>query len=213
MSTGSLHLPYLLVSCMAASHMLAGQEAWRRVIPQLNGKAVDTLRAMAVPAQIEYSGKSLKGYVFLWGHESKGGTGLVNLGVLIDNIEDTLPAPELDQFRGPDLSAAVVKSNTVIVSVLHGATTSSIRTRLVFDGVPLLPQEIVDKENGCFETNVRSDQQSKDEWKRFVRGMSLGFDKAQMDIGGRVLSHRLKVEFSGEGIEPLLGELLRFVGP
>jgi hypothetical protein len=140
------------------------------------------------------------------------GPGYVQLGVLVEDIGRVVPVTELDQFRGPDPPAGAQKGNRIDVSILRTNTTKSITTPVVFAVMPFLPMGISGHEPEYFATMIRADKRSEDAWKAFVAEMRSGFELGRIEIGGQALSHNLTVEFSGKGIEPVIEQLMKFVG-
>ena len=171
-------------------------------------------RAIAVPAAAEYNGQKLKAYVVLWAHVKPDGLGYPTLGVVVQNISEVVPESELEQFEGPDLSDAVIKSNTIDIDVMNKKTTKQISTHLTYDGdAEMFPADVRGNEGSYFNSNVSLTKPRVAAWKQFIVEMSSGFDEGHLIIGGPVFSHKLNVEFSGAGIEPVLKELISSVGP
>ena len=164
----------LVGACAIFAQTLTAQDAWRRLILRSNGKPIETLREIGIPATAEYDGKKLNAYVFFSGYEKAGGTGHPDFGVLVEGIEKVVPPGELAQFEGPDLSEAARKENAISISTLRNKTERSYSTHLIFTGASL-PPEIQGDENQVFETNIRSTKNEKKSVERFCCGLEFGF--------------------------------------
>jgi hypothetical protein len=176
-----------------------------------NGRPLPLLRAIGVPATATYSGKKLKAYVFIWGREKNtGGAGRLSMAIYVENVEDLIPDKELAQFDG-DLSDEFVKSKTLNVTITRKSGTLTVANKVCRDGTPFPP--MVPSGVEVFDTNVMLTVAEKSAWKKFIAEMSNGFDKGHLSIGGHVLPMRIEVDFTGNGIGPLLQELTRFVEP
>jgi hypothetical protein len=215
MKNTSVLWPFFVGLCFVAVPTVRAQEAWREIVLSDRGKPVPTLKAIAIPATAECNGRRMNAYVVLWGHVKPDGLGYPSLGVLVKGVRDVIPSSEIEQFEGPDLSDAALKERSMDIRILHSktTTTTTIRTRMVSGGDPFLPVDIRGSEDDFFDMGVWPTKQDKEAWKRLVVDMSSGFDEGHLMIGGPVFSHKLNVEFSGKGIEPLLKRLLEFTGP
>jgi hypothetical protein len=130
------------------------------------------------------------------------------MSVYVDAIDELVPDKEYNQFRGPDLSDAAIKSRTLIVTIKNRNGVHSVANRVGLDGSSF-PHSIAPGE--VFGSNYAQTQADKQVWKQFMLEMSAGFDEGHLSIGGRVLSKKIEVIFSGSGIGPLLKDLIQIV--
>lgn len=210
----SLAFVLLLLSSFSIPY-LAAQEEWR-VIPLVylsTGEPTPFNRAIGIPATATYGGKKLKTYVFVRGHEKKTGIGFPEIEVFVAGFDELIPEEELEQFEGPDLSDAALKTDTFEITIT--------RNRQKFNAVNRVelcpgsyPKSIVPQNgNNVFDTGTNMSAGRRAAWKRFIHEMGSGFDKGHISLGGKVLSRTIEIDFSGNGIAPLLQDLLRFTGP
>jgi len=170
-------------------------------------------RAVGIPARATYDGKKLKAYVFVWGHEKKTGTGFPEIEVYVAGFDELIPEKELEQFEGPDLSDAALKTDTFEITITRNGQRFNVSNRVELCPGSY-PESIVPQGgNNVFDTGINLSAARRGAWKQFIREMSSGFDKGHISLGGKVLSHRIEIDFSGNGIAPLLQDLLRFTGP
>ena len=191
--------------------MLPAQDVWTTVAMSDNGRQLPLLRAIGVPATAIYDGKKLKAYIFIWGREKNtGGTGRLSMAIYVEDVEDLIPAKELAQFDD-DLSDDFVKLKTLDVTIIRKGGVLTVSNKVCLDGTPFPP--MVPDGNEVFDTNVVLTSAEKSAWKKFIAEMSNGFERGHLSIGGHVLSKKIEVDFTGNGIGPLLQELTRFVEP
>lgn len=201
----------LFLFSLLSTSILAAQDVWNTVTMSDNGRPLPLLRAIGVPASAIYDGKKLKAFVFIWGREKNtGGTGKLSMAIYVENIEDLIPDKELARFDG-DLSNEFVKSKTLDVTIIRKSGILTVANKVCRDGTPFPP--MVPNGVEVFDTNVVLTAAEKLAWKKFIAEMSDGFDKGHLSIGGHELSKRIEVDFTGNGIGPLLQELIRFVEP
>ncbi len=210
-----LILPFVMLLLFSSSiNQLAAQEEWKSVSNEYTTtrEPMPFLKAIGIPATATYDGKKLKAYVFLLGREKETGIGYPIMDVYIEDIEDLVPAKEYQQFIGPDLSNAVLKTDTIEITIKSKSEAHTITGGLSI-GWSSFSDWTIPFGSEMFEAGPRSGTIAKSSWRQFVLYMSSGFDQGHLSIGGRVLSKRIEVDFSGKGIAPLLKDLIRVVGP
>jgi len=149
----------------------------------------------------------------LWAHVKPDGLGYPSLGVFVANLRDVIPPSELDQFDGPDLSDAVKREKTMDITVASKKMRKTISTRMILQSGDMFPSDVRGGEDDYLEMGVWPAKQDENDWKQLIIDMSSGFDEGHLTIGGRLFSHKLNVEFSGAGIQPVLKKLIASVGP
>jgi hypothetical protein len=194
--------------CLFVAPILRAQEAWREL-----GLSIPTLRAIGIPATAECNGQKMKAYVVLWGHVKPDGMGYPSMGIFVENLSEVIPPVELEQFDPTHMPDVVIKSKTMEINLTNKTITKTLSTRVSLSGGDFFPEYVRGNEYYFFDMNLISTKSEDAAWKQFVVYMSSGFDKGHLTIGGPVFSHKLYVEFSGKGIEPLLKKLMLSVGP
>ncbi len=210
----------LAVFLLSSVSLLNAQDAWR-VIPTetpSDHKPLPFLKAIGIPATAIYKGEKRRAFVIILGNLKEERARLpanVHIGppeieVHIDGLEQMVPEKLLDLFDGPETSDASMEIRVVAISVTRGkevfrATGSANR----YDGD--YPESIVGSEgNNVLGTSWPLHRVA---WMQFLHEMSSGFDEGHITIGGKVLSPNIEIEFSGNGIAPLLQGMLRVVAP
>ena len=177
------------------------------------GEPMPFLRAIGILATATYDGKKLNAYVFVWGREKGTGTGYPNIEIYIPGFDDLVPGKELEQFEGPDLSDSALKSDTFEIGITKDRQTFHAVNRVELCGGSYPKSIVPEGGDNIFDTGINLNAARLAAWKQFMREMSSGFDNGHISLGGKVLSHKFEIDFSGKGIEPLLQELIRVVGP
>jgi hypothetical protein len=209
MTNGTWSRAFLCLLAGLLSLPLIGQAEWHEVTLRIGKRPVKWNRAIGIPAEAEYRGRKLKAYVFMWGRQgTQDGVGFPDLGVYVEDIESLVPKSELEQFVGPEFSEIALKYDAVVVSATHGKREISISTRLLYDYGDRLDTGF--NNDGAFLTNRTKSKSQRDAWMRFLAELSGGFDKGKAVIGGKVLSDKITVEFTGSGLGAQLKELIAF---
>lgn len=207
-------LRFVLLSVLCSIPIrLSAQEEWKAV-PMVGLTAREPmpfLHAIGIPATATYDGKKLQAYVFLWGREKETGIGYPTIGVYVENIRDLVPENEYQQFIGPDLSNAAIHSKTVeiAISTKDGTQTHS---EVMCIGWSSLSDSAIPLASEYFDVGLAQSKEEKASWNQFLLAMSSGFDHGHISLGGRVFSKKVEVDFSGNGIGPLLNDLIQFAG-
>jgi len=170
------------------------------------------LKAIGIPATATFDGKKLKAYVFLWGREKATGVGYPLISVYVEHAEDLVPEKEYQQFMGPDLSETVLKTDTIRITIKSKGEAHTVSSGLNVEWSSFSDWTIPFNSE-VFVAGPRSGAIAKSSWKQFILDMSSGFDQGHLSIGGKVLSKRIEVDFSGKGFVPQLKDMIRVVGP
>ncbi|MGA3012109.1 MAG: hypothetical protein ABSD72_17775 [Terracidiphilus sp.] len=170
------------------------------------------LKAIGVPATATYRGEKHKAFVFISGHEKGPGVYHPAIEVYIEGLHQFVPREELELFEGPAPSDAADEVRVMAVSIRRGK-----RVYRAMNSVDLhmgeYPASIVGEgDNNVFGTEVFTKGPRRAAWRQLMREMSSGFDEGHISFGGKVPSSKIEIDFSGNGIEPLLKVLIRFVG-
>lgn len=172
------------------------------------------LKAIGVPATATYRGEERKALVFICGHKRGPGVYHPLIEIYIEGLRQLVPEKELQLFEGPPESAAQYKLRAMRVSVRRGKqvyrAVNSVDLHLGDYPVSIVP---ADDNNNVFGSGVLTKGPEHAAWVQLMREMSAGFDDGHISFGGEKPSSRIEIAFSGAGIEPLLKELIRFVGP
>jgi len=212
----SCQLILLLIGVLfSLSPLVTAQDFWR-VIPvetPLDHHALPFMRAIGIPAAATYKGQKRKAIVIISGRtKATGGPGQPVIEVHIDGIQNLISEKDLELFEGPDVSDAQSGIRAFSISVTRG--------KLVYEAAGSVdlymgdyPESIVGEDgNNVLGTGVFPKGPRRAAWRQLFHQMSSGFEKGQISIGGKELSPNLEIDFSGNGIEPLLQELIRVVG-
>jgi hypothetical protein len=170
------------------------------------------MKAIGIPATATYDGKKLKAYVFLSGREKQTGIGYPLMDVYIEDVENLVPAKEYQQFMGPDLSNAVLKTDTIEITIKSKNEARAIKCGLNIE-LSSFSDWTIPFNSEMFEAGPRSSKNAKSSWRQFILEMSSGFEQGHLSIGETVLSKTIEVDFSGKGISPILKDMIRVVGP
>lgn len=208
----------LLFAALSLASPLAAQNSWR-VVPSESATDHHPLpfaRAIGIPATATYKGEKRKAFVIIDGTDKKARASLpayVHLGqpgieIHIDGLDGLLPDGRTELFDGPDSSDAATDIRVIAVSVSRGKQIFRAQNsvaRYLGD----YPESIVGPDGNVLGTSGFAKGTRRAEWMRLLREMGNGFDKGRISIGGKTLSPNIEVYFSGNGIEPLLKDLLR----
>lgn len=216
----SLLLTLFLLSSVS---LMSAQDTWRAVPTETpsDHKPLPFLKAIGIPATAIYKGEKRKAFVIICGslkeerHSLPADAHLVppNIEVHIDGLEQMVPEKLLDLFDGPDPSEASTEIPVFAISISRGEQVframSSVNR---YEGT--YPESVVGPEgNNVLGTGTQPKGPRRAAWIQFLHEMSSGFEKGRILIGGKVLSPNIEIEFSGDGIQPLLQEMLRVVAP
>jgi|WetSurMetagenome_2_1015567.scaffolds.fasta_scaffold324665_1 hypothetical protein len=201
----ALAMILIAIQCamMGVSH---AQSSWHKVAMMNDGVPYEHLLAISVPASAEYNGRSLKAYVFIDEHDGSGLSGVPHLGVYVEGVEDIIPENELLQFIGPELPKAVMVDGTFELSVDLGGSRGNLKTYADYNRAVFFHPGF--KSEGYFALDYS--KASKEKWRDLVAKMSSGFIGADITIGGRVLSHKLHIHFTGEGLGTQLKDMMSY---
>lgn len=171
------------------------------------------LKAIGAPATATYRGKEHKAYVFILGHAKGSGVYGPSIEIYIEGLRSIVPEEELDLYEGPDETEAEVEVRAMTVSIKRGrqAYLASNSVGLYMGHYPVSIVRADD--NNVFGADSPSKGPHMTAWKQFMHEMSSGFEEGQISFGGKAPSSKIEIGFSGNGIGPLLNELIRFVGP
>jgi hypothetical protein len=218
-------LPFLLLTVflLPSVSLLNAQDAWR-VIPTetpSDHKPLPFLKAVGIPATAIYKGEKRKAFVIICGSLKEERHGLpadVHLGppeieIHIDGLDQMIPEKLLDLFDGPDTSDASTEIRVFAISIARGKQVFRAMSSVDrYEGH--YPESIVGPEgNNVLGTGTPLKGPRQAAWMQFLHEMSSGFDQGQILIGGKELSPNIEIDFSGNGIKPLLQEMLRVVAP
>jgi len=198
------------------SPLLAAQDAWK-VIPMetpLDHHPLPFMRAIGIPATATYKGEKRKAFVFISGREkAKGGPGQLAIEIYVEELDRLVPQEDLELFEGPDSSEASTEIRVTAVSITRGRQVYRA-TNSVDLYMGEYPESILGQGgNNILGTGILFKGPRSAAWVQLLHEMSSGFDGGHISIGGKVLSPNIEIDFSGNGIVPLLQELLRVVGP
>lgn len=210
-----ISLQFFLILLFSSSiPQLIAQEEWKAVSNEFmtTRKPMPLMKAIGSPATATYGGKALKAYVFLSGRERQTGIGYPLMDVYIQDVANLVPAKEYQQFMGPDLSNAVLKTDTIEITIKSKNEARVVKCGLNIE-LSSFSDWTIQFNSEMFEAGPRSSRIAKSSWKQFIREMSSGFDQGHASIKGTVLSKQIDVDFSGKGISPLLKDMIRVVGP
>jgi hypothetical protein len=205
----------LTVLFLSASSLLSAQNAWR-VIPMetaIDHHPLPLLKAIGIPAKATYRGEQHNAFVFVCG--AKKGRGVFHpiIEIYIEGLQQLIPKDELELFEGPSESDATDVIRAITVSIKHGKQVYRA-TNFVDLYMGEYPVSIVKEDgNNVFGTGVFTKGPRQTAWIQLLREMSVGFDDGHISFGGTEPSSKIEIDFSGNGIEPLLKNLIQFVGP
>jgi hypothetical protein len=205
----------LTVFFLSASSLLTAQSQWREIPMEsaTEHQPLPFLKAIGIPATATYRGDKHKAFVFICGHKKGPGVFHPSIEIYIEGLQQIVPDKELKLFEGPDDSDAEVEVRATTVSIRHGK-----QVYRATDSVDLYmgeyPISIVREDgNNVFGTGVFTKGPRRTAWIQLFNYMSSGFDEGHISFGGKELSSKIEIDFSGNGIEPLLKNLIQFVGP
>jgi len=201
---------------LSLTPLAAAQDVWK-VIPMetpVDHRPLPFMRAIGIPATATYKGKKRKAFVFISGREkAKGGPGQPAIEIYVEGLGRLVPEVDLELFEGPDSSEASTEIRVSAVSITRGKqvyrATNSVDLYMGEYSESIVGQD----GNNVLGTGILSKGPRRSAWIQLLHEMSSGFDEGHISIGGKVLSPNIEIDFSGKGIEPLLQELLRVIGP
>ncbi|MGD0000084.1 MAG: hypothetical protein ABSE21_08290 [Bryobacteraceae bacterium] len=196
----------ILFVCLLAPHRLSAQEAWQRIRFAVKDKPITTLKGIGVKGVMDSSGHKFDAYVLLYGRERSG---YLNLGIVVDKINEIVPNDEIDEFRPPDLPDDVVNKNAISICVSRGDSKKCFSTPMAMMASLMLPDVMRGKADYFFVTNIRSRDMKI--WHSYLSELCNGYEFGSVSIGNGFFSKPVKVDFTGKGIEPLLKDLIRLV--
>ena len=206
----------LLVIFSFQHSLLTAQDAWR-VIPMespQDQQPMPFLKAIGIPATATFRGKEHKAYVFIFGPKKGPGVFHPFIDIYIEGLRQFVPEKELEQFEGPSESAAQYKFCAMTVNIRRGKqvyrAANEVNLHLGNYPISIVPDE---NNNNIFGSEVLAKGPEHTAWVQLMREMSDGFDEGRISFGGMAPSSKVDIDFSGNGIEPLLKDLIRFVGP
>jgi hypothetical protein len=210
-----LCLPFF-VCLLSAPCSITAQDAWR-VIPMESPSdhhPLPLLKAIGIPATATYRGKEYKAFVFIFGHAKGPGVFGPSIEIYIEGLRNLVPEEELDLFEGPEATDADAEVRAMTVSVKRGKQVFRVSSALDLH-MGNYPLSIVqnDGSNNVFGASSPSRGPRLTAWTQFMHEMSFGFEEGQISFGGKAPSSKIEIGFSGNGIELLLKDLIRFVGP
>jgi hypothetical protein len=180
------------------------------------------LKAIGIPATATYKGEKHKAFVFISGHEKdkpdehpgiKVTVGPPGIEIYIEGLQQFVPEKELELFEGPDDSDVEVEVRAMTVSIRRGEhiyrATNSVD--LHTGDYPL--SIVREGGNNVFGTGGFTKGPHRTAWIQLLNEMTSGFDEGHISFGGKEISSKIEIDFLGNGIEPLLKDLIRFVGP
>ena len=172
------------------------------------------LKAIGIPATATFQGKEHKAYVFVMGPKKGPGVFHPFIEIYIEGLRQFVPEKELEQFEGPSESVAQYKFCAMVVRIRRGKqvyrATNEVNLGLGNYPVSIVPDE---GNNNLFGSGVLTKGPEHTAWVQLMHEMSAGFDGGHISFGGTAPSSKIDIDFSGNGIEPLLKDLIRFVGP
>jgi hypothetical protein len=197
-------------------HPLIAQNAWR-VIPMESPRdhqPMPFLRAIGIPATATFRGKEHKAWVFIFGPKKGPGVFHPFIEIYIEGLRQFVPEKELELFEGPSESVAQHEFCAMTVRIRRAKQEFRAANEInLHDGnypVSIVPDE---DNNNIFGSEVLTKGPEHDAWVQLMREMSAGFDEGHISFGGTAPSTKIEVDFSGNGIEPLLKDVIRYVGP
>jgi hypothetical protein len=213
----------LTVFILSSISLLNAQDAWRAVPTETpsDHKPLPFLKAIGIPATAIYKGEKRKAFVIVCGSLKEQRHSLpanVHLGppeieVHIDGLEQMVPEKLLDLFDGPETSDASTEIRVFAISISRGKQVFRAMSSVDRYEGPY-PESVVGPEgNNVLGTSTPLKGPRQAAWIQLLHEMSSGFDEGRILIGGKVLSPNIEIDFSGNGIQPLLQEMLRVIAP
>jgi hypothetical protein len=206
----------LTVFLLSASCLMSAQDVWKEIPTesQSDHAPLPFLKAIGVPAIATYNGKQHKAVVFICGHQKGPGVFHPLIEIYVEGLRQFVPEKELELFEGPPESVAQNKIRAMVVSIRRGKQSyraaNWVDLHLGDYPISIVPDE---GNNIIFGSGVFTKGPSYTAWVQLIREMSKGFDEGHISFGGKVPSAKIDIYFPGTGIEPLLKDLIRFVGP
>jgi len=214
----------LTVFFHSVSSLLTAQNAWR-VIPTesvTDHHPLPLLNAIGIPATATFRGEKHNAIVFICGAKKdkpdehpgvKVTVGPPAIEIYIESLQQIVPDKELELFEGPNDSDAAAEVRAMTVSIRRGKQVYR-STNWVDLYTGEYPASIVNEGgNNVFGTGVLTEGPHRIAWIQLLHEMSSGFDEGHISFGGKELSSKIEIDFSGNGIKPLLKNLIQFVGP
>lgn len=206
----------LSVFFLFVSSLLTAQNAWS-VIPMESPhdhQPMPFLKAIGIPATATFRGREHKAYVFIFGPKKGPGVFHPFIQIYIEGLRQIVPEKELELFEGPSESVAQYKFCAMTVRIRRAKqvyrAANEVNLQLGDYPVSIVPDE---DNNNIFSSEVLTKGREHTAWVQLMREMSAGFDEGHISFGGTDPSSKIEIDFSGNGIVPLLRDLIRFVGP
>jgi len=205
----------MTVLLLFVSSLSRAQNSWKEIPREsaADHQPLPFLKAIGVPATATFSGEKYKAFVFISGREKGPGVYHPSIEIYIEGLQRVIPEKELELFEGPAESKAESEIRAMTVSVRRGKQLYQAKNWVnLYEGD--YPVSIV-KEGGntVFSSGVFTKGPEYTAWVQLMREMSAGFDEGHISFGGTAPSTKIEVDFSGNGIEPLLKDVIRYVGP
>jgi hypothetical protein len=205
----------LAVFFLSVSSPLTAQNKWR-VVPSESATdhhPLPLLKAIGIPATATYRGEKHKAFVFVSGAKKGRGVYHPSIEVYIEGLHQFVPREELELFEGPVPSDAADEVRAMAVSIRRGKKVFRATNEVALY-MGEYPVSIVGEgDNNVFSTAVFTKGPRRTTWIQLLSEMSSGFDEGHISFGGKAPSSMIEISFTGNGIEPLLKDLIRFVGP
>lgn len=171
------------------------------------------LKAIGIPATATYRGQEHKAFVFICGHKKGPGVIGPSVEIYIEDLRNVVPAEELNLFEGPDTTDAEEAVRSMSISIRRGKQLYRASNSVNLD-IGEYPASIVqnDGSDNVFDASSPSKGPHLAAWKQLMSVASTGFEEGHIAFGGNAASSKIEIRFSGNGIEPLLKELINSVG-
>lgn len=214
-----IRLISLLFSCivLSAASLLAAQDSWRVVPTEFrdNHQPRPDFRAIGIPATAIYKGEKRKAFIILLGTSKEAAAHFPRnvhavppvFEVHIDGFDRLLPEGRAELFDGPPETGESTEIRVFKMSITRGGQvfrSSNWVNRYIGE----YPDSIVGPDGNVLGIGVSTRGQERTAWLQFLREMSKGYDRGHISIGGKVLSPNIEIDFSGNGVDPLLKDLL-----
>lgn len=185
-------------------------ESWRNVQLGESASTYPLLKACGIKAAAKCGGEFFTAFVYVWG---RAGSGLPKFNVVVNGLDGTIPASELADFEGPDLSSKALDTDVVAVKIQQDPGAKEYAARLIMSQATWLPRDVRGAGDVAFQLNfLGPGRKSSDKIATQLLGaLSQGFTSGQMVIGEGILSKAVTVTFGGDGAQSCFATLARHI--